>query len=105
MRTLVLLDLLLRADRPGGGLTNGAARSSSICLPVKQFKNVTLSHSSCNLKMLPVAVAGRFFSDLNLTARYPAAGERVGRRLVCRGRRRGERFLGSVAPSGARSRG
>jgi hypothetical protein len=45
--------------------------------PVKQFKNVTLTDSSCNLRMLPVAVARRFFSNASSTARPPAAAREL----------------------------
>ena len=48
--------------------------------PVKQFKNVTLSHSSCNLKMLPVAVGavGMWKSGAGFWAGFPSAEGSVG---------------------------
>src|SRR5439155_2539790 len=49
-------------------------------LPVKQFKNVTLAESSCNLKMLPVAVGavGMWESGVWFLAGFPSAEGSVG---------------------------
>src|SRR3989442_13858843 len=48
--------------------------------PVKQFKNVTLAESSCNLKMLPVAVGavGMWESGVWFLAGFPSAEGSVG---------------------------
>src|SRR6516225_3340433 len=48
--------------------------------PVKQFKNVTLSHSSCNLEMLPVAAGavGMWKSGAWFLAGFPRAEGSVG---------------------------
>src|SRR5205823_7478485 len=60
--------------------TSHAPLPSGRASPVKQFKNVTLAESSCNLKMLPVAVGavGMWESGVWFLAGFPSAEGSVG---------------------------
>src|SRR5437762_4848889 len=53
-------------------------------LPVKQFKNVTLAESSCNLKMLPVAVGAVGIRRL-VFGRIPKRGGKRGKLVLAFG--------------------
>jgi hypothetical protein len=63
-----------------GGFLSTNYFTTTFLSPVKQFKNVTLSHSSCNLKMLPVAVGavGMWKSGAGFWAGFPSAEGSVG---------------------------
>src|SRR5207249_12012700 len=63
----------------GAGVSSKAGRGFARH-PVKQFKNVTLAESSCNLKMLPVAVGavGMWDSGVCFLAGFPSAEGSVG---------------------------
>src|SRR5207245_2906627 len=72
--------LLTHTLQPHRGDTMYPSNSTRLRPPVKQFKNVTLAESSCNLKMLPVAAGavGMWESGVLFLAGFPSAEGSVG---------------------------